>query len=209
MVPIDAPQNGRCRIVLTGGPGGGKTTAADLFRRELGERVVVVPEAATLLFAGGFPRTSEPSAQRCSQRAIFHVQRNLEDVQSARFPDRILLCDRGTIDGAAYWPEVGGRSFFEDVGTTEADELARYDAVLFFESAAVGGIANEGGNPIRNESLARATELDGRLRALRSRHPCFVLVPHDGSFVRKIMRGLGALEALVAELVAEHAARQP
>ena len=34
--------HGRCRIVLTGGPGGGKTTAADLFRREIGERVVVV-----------------------------------------------------------------------------------------------------------------------------------------------------------------------
>src|SRR5687768_10782133 len=39
-----------CRIVLTGGPGGGKTTAADLFRREIGDRVVIVPEAATILF---------------------------------------------------------------------------------------------------------------------------------------------------------------
>lgn len=205
-MPIaESPQNGRCRIVLTGGPGGGKTTAADLFRRELGERVVVVPEAATLLFAGGFPRATEASAQRCAQRAIFHVQRNLEDVQSARFPDRILLCDRGTIDGAAYWPVDQARGFFDDVGTTEADELERYDAVLFFESAAVGGIAIEGGNPIRNESLVRATELDARLRALWSKHPRFVLVPHDTSFVRKIMRGLGALEALVAELAAEHA----
>jgi predicted ATPase len=206
-MPTEASaQNGRCRIVLTGGPGGGKTTAADLFRRELGERVVIVPEAATLLFAGGFPRATEPGARRSAQRAIFHVQRNLEDVQSARFPHRILLCDRGTIDGAAYWPDGVGRSFFEDVGTTEADELERYDAVLFFESAAVGGISIEGGNPVRNESVARATELDARLRALWSKHPRFVLVPHDPSFVRKIMRGLGALEALVAEVTAEHAA---
>ena len=65
--------NGRCRVVLTGGPGGGKTTAADLFRREIGERVVIVPEAATLLFAGGFPRPQDPAAQRAVQRAIFHV----------------------------------------------------------------------------------------------------------------------------------------
>src|SRR6478672_3468896 len=92
----------RCRIVLTGGPGGGKTTAADLFRREIGERVVVVPESATLLFAGGFPRSTDAPARRASQRAIYHVQRNLEDVQSARYPDRVLLCDRGTVDGAAY-----------------------------------------------------------------------------------------------------------
>jgi dephospho-CoA kinase len=51
------------RIVLTGGPGGGKTTAADLFRREIGERVVVVPETATMLFAGGFPRVGERHAR--------------------------------------------------------------------------------------------------------------------------------------------------
>ena len=44
-----------CRIVLTGGPGGGKTTAADLFRREIGENIVIVPEAATMMFSGGFP----------------------------------------------------------------------------------------------------------------------------------------------------------
>ena len=35
----DAGDDGVLRIVLTGGPGGGKT-AADLFRREIGERVV-------------------------------------------------------------------------------------------------------------------------------------------------------------------------
>jgi predicted ATPase len=107
----------RCRIVLTGGPGGGKTTAADLFRRELGERVVVVPESATILFAGGFPRSREVDAQRAVQEAIFHVQRKLENVQSALFRDRILLCDRGTIDGAAYWPE-GDHDFFTAMGTT-------------------------------------------------------------------------------------------
>ena len=92
--------NGCCRIVLTGGPGGGKTTAADLFRRELGKQVVVVPEAATMLFAGGFPRYEEPHAKRAIQAAIFHLQKNLEDVQNAEFGDRILVCDRGTIDGA-------------------------------------------------------------------------------------------------------------
>lgn len=88
------PGHGRCRIVVTGGPGGGKTTAADLFRREIGESVVVVPESATLLFGGGFPRSAELHARAAAQRAIYHVQRNLEDVQSALYPDRVLLCDR-------------------------------------------------------------------------------------------------------------------
>jgi predicted ATPase len=117
------PNNGRCRIVMTGGPGGGKTTAADLFRREIGERVVVVPESATLLFSGGFPRTDEPKARASAQCAIYHVQKGLEDVQSARYPDRILLCDRGTVDGAAYWPS-GADDFFTAVGSTAEIPLA-------------------------------------------------------------------------------------
>ncbi len=94
----------RCRVAVTGGPGAGKTTAVDLFRRELGDVVVVVPEAATILFTGGFPRDGSPDVRRAAQTAIFHVQRNLEDVQGITYPSRVLLCDRGTVDGAAYWP---------------------------------------------------------------------------------------------------------
>ena len=194
------PNNGRIRIVLTGGPGGGKTTAADLFRRELGDRVVVVPEAATLLFSGGFPRVAEPLAVRAAQCAIFHVQRNLEDVQSALYPHRILLCDRGTIDGAAYWP--GERDdFFRIQGTTLQDELGRYDAVIFFETAAAGGMSIlEGGNPTRIETNDAAVALDRRLRELWSAHPRFVLVPHNPSFFKKITFGLASIESIVAQL---------
>lgn len=186
------------RIVLTGGPGGGKTTAADLFRREIGERVVVVPESATLLFSGGFPRVRDHHAQKAAQSAIFHVQRNLEDTQAALFPDRILLCDRGTVDGAVYWPGEP-KDFFSTLGTNLEQELARYDAVLFFESAAVGGIDIEGGNPVRIEGVPEAAELNHRLRELWERHPNFHLVPHNPSFFKKITFGLAMLESLVGQ----------
>jgi hypothetical protein len=195
----EKPNNGRCRIVVTGGPGGGKTTAADLFRREIGERVVVVPESATLLFGGGFPRVDEPTARAASQCAIYHVQTNLEDVQSARYPDRILLCDRGTVDGAAYWPGEAD-DFFRAVGSSHERELARYDAVLFFETAAAGGMSVEGGNPMRIETNVQAVELDDRLRVLWSKHERFMVVPHNPSFVKKIMFGLAMLESIVAQL---------
>jgi predicted ATPase len=192
------PMQRRCRIALTGGPGGGKTTAADLFRRELGESVVIVPESATILFAGGFPRSGEVDAGRSVQSAIFHVQRNLEDVQSALYPERVLLCDRGTIDGAAYWPN-GDKDFFATMGTTFETELQRYDAVVFFETAAVAGDSIEGGNPVRSESLEEAVALDGRLRKLWAHHPRFCLVPHSSSFLRKITAGLALLQSIVEQ----------
>jgi predicted ATPase len=189
----------QCRIVLTGGPGGGKTTAADMFRREIGSQVVVVPEAATILFQGGFPRAHDPVAMRYAQTAIFHVQRRLEDVQAALFPGRTLLCDRGTVDGAAYWPGYP-HDYFTAVGSTLAAELARYDAVIFFETAAVSGGSIEGGNPIRNESIEEAARLDGKLRALWSQHPRFILVPNNRSFFKKLSFGLAVLEGIVGEL---------
>jgi predicted ATPase len=191
------PQTGRrgFRIALSGGPGGGKTTAADLFRRELGDGVVVVPEAATLLFSGGFPRRSDSGSARAAQRAIFAVQRELEETQTSAYPGRILLCDRGTIDGAAYWPadDGGVAGFFAANGSTLDAELARYDAVVFFETAAAGGISIEGGNPVRNEDQAEA-----------ARHRCYTLVPHNPSFFKKITAGLATIQAIVHELRATH-----
>lgn len=192
--------NPQPRIVVTGGPGAGKTTAADLLRRELGDRVVIVPEAATMLFGGGFPRRSEPDARRAAQTAIYHVQRNVEDVQRAAYPGRILLCDRGTIDGAAYWPD-GPEKFFGALDTTREDELSRYDAVIFFQSAAVGGHHIEGGNPVRNESIEEAARLDKVLAGLWSRHPRYFFVPNNQSFFRKITLGLAAMESIIAQLV--------
>jgi hypothetical protein len=78
--------------------------------------------------------------------------------------------------------------------------LLRYDAVIFFETAAVGGTSIEGGNPIRNETVEEAVALDAKLRTLWGQHPKFTLVPHNASFFKKISFGLAALESIVAQL---------
>lgn len=187
-----------CRVVLTGGPGGGKTTAADLYRREIGDEVILVPEAATLLYSGGFPRNGNEEARRATQRAIYHVQTNLEAARGSCGPSRVLLCDRGTVDGAAYWPG-DPLDFFTQLGTCLEDELARYDAVIFFETAAAGSLSIEGGNPTRTESLEEAIALDRRLRNLWSRHPHFTFIPHHVSFIQKVTTGLEELAKIVAD----------
>jgi len=91
------------------------------------------------------------------------------------------------------------QGFFHMAGTTLALELQRYDAVVFFETAAAGGLSIEGGNPIRIEGLETAAALDRKLREIWRQHPRFFLVPHSSSFLKKITAGLAILENIVAE----------
>ena len=105
----------RRRIVLTGGPGAGKTAVLELIRQSFCEHVKVLPESASIVFGGGFPRGGNAIVVKAGQRAIFYVQRELETAGDADNP-AIVLCDRGTIDGAAYWP--AGEEPWASVGTT-------------------------------------------------------------------------------------------
>ena len=117
----------------------------------------------------------------------------------------MLLCDRGTVDGAIYWPNEPD-DFFASLNTSLEKELARYDAVLFFETAAVGNISIEGGNPIRIESNDEALLLDHKLQQLWSQHPRFIFIPHNASFIKKINHGLRELEKIIEQL---HLDRDP
>jgi predicted ATPase len=186
------------RIVLTGGPGGGKTTALDLFRRELNGEVTVVPEAATMLFSGGLQRSDDLEVIKCIQTTIFNLQKSLENIKSSVHPHRLLLCDRGTLDGHAYWPQGGG-DFFEQMNTTLEDELGRYDAVIFFETSAASGGDLSSNNPIRTESNKEACELDKKLQDIWSKHPNYHFVASSESFIKKIMYGVKTIERAINE----------
>ena len=95
------------RIVLTGGPGVGKTAVLELIRHSFCDHVKVLPEAASIVFGGGFPRGTGDGARRAAQRAIIFVQCELEAPVAGDNP-AIVLCDRGTVDGSAYWPDGDG-----------------------------------------------------------------------------------------------------
>ena len=114
-------------VVLTGGPGAGKTAILELIGHFFCHHVRVLPESAGVVFGGGFPRDKQPELQRAAQRAIFYVQRELETCGAIGRP-AIMLCDRGTVDGCAYWPGPG--DFFDALGTSAAEQLKRYDAVI-------------------------------------------------------------------------------
>ncbi len=187
------------RIVLTGGPGGGKTTAIDLIRREFAGKIAIVPESATMIFSGGIERAENDDVLRAQQTAIFNLQKNLEDIQRATYPDCVILCDRGSLDGLSYWPG-SEEDFFKSMNSNLETELNRYDAVIFFETAAKSGESIRSNNPIRNESEQAAIELDDKLQAVWSRHPNFNLVASSESFIRKVMFGIMTVENVIGQI---------
>mgnify|MGYP000445184406 FL=1 len=186
------------RIVITGGPGGGKTTALDLFRREFSGKVASVPESATMIFSGGIERSTNDSVLRAQQTAIFNLQKHLEDIQRATYPECLILCDRGSLDGLAYWPGSDD-DFFKQMGTSLDQELARYDGVIFFETAARSGESIRSNNPIRNESEQAAIDLDSKLKKVWSQHPNFNLVGSSESFIKKVMFGIMTIENVIGQ----------
>jgi predicted ATPase len=186
------------RIAVTGGPGAGKTTVWRELARAYPARVVAVPEVATLLLANVFPRVQNERERHAVQRAIFEVQKNLEAVHEGRLQsDQVLLCDRGTPDGAGYWPE-GHDHFFAAMETDWDAEIGRYDAVLFLETAAAGGLSIASANTTRTEDLETALRIDRSLREVWSRHPRVMHVAHERDFGLKVARGGAALRALLA-----------
>ena len=134
-------------IVLTGGPGSGKTRIATLLAERHPERFVAVPEAATQIYALLNTRWDRLDAvgRRDVQRRIYNLQLEQEAalrnmLASTRRPDPVLILDRGTVDGSAYWPD-GPADYWRELRTTQAAELARYDVVIWLEStAAIGQI---------------------------------------------------------------------
>jgi predicted ATPase len=183
----------RRRIVLTGGPGAGKTAVLELIRRYFCSHVTVLPEAAGILFGGGFPRGTTSELRRAAQRAIFYVQRELEAAVDANNP-AVSICDRGTIDGVAYWPGPG--DLLSSVGTTSGEQLARYDAVIHLRTPPADSGYNHQ-NPLRTESALQAAVIDQRIVEAWQQHPRRFFVEATPDFLEK---SRVALSILCAEL---------
>ena len=192
-------------VVITGGPGAGKTALLEMVRRDFCEHIAVLPEAAGIVFGGGFPRhTSEP-ARRAGQRAIFYVQRQLERLTVEEHRSAVALCDRGTLDGLAYWPGTEAE-YFTDMGTTREAELARYRAVIHLRTP--GAESYNHRNPLRVESAAEAAAIDARIVAAWTGHPRLHIVEQSSNFLDKVARALALIRAEVPECCRHHELRE-
>lgn len=201
MKPCDCEEQHQTRrIVLTGGPGAGKTAILELIRLFFCDHVRTLPEAAGIVFGGRFPRSDRTDLRQAAQRAIYHVQRELEStVQTDNLA--VVLCDRGTIDCSAYWR--GSGDLFTAVGSTREAELRRYDAVIHLRTPTSASAYNRD-NPLRIESMEEASVIDGRIATQWEGHPRRFFVEPTEDFLHKASHTLKLLRDEVPECCRHH-----
>lgn len=176
------------RVVLTGGPGAGKTAILELVKRNFCEHVSVLPEAASIIFGGGFWRRDSIAAKKAAQRAIYYVQREQERLVEDEKKSAIVLCDRGTLDGLAYWPG-SEEEFWREIGSTRAIELSRYAAIIHLRTPPLRQGYNMQ-NPVRIESAKQAFEIDEKIVQAWNGHPKRFFVESSDDFLKKVSLAL-------------------
>ena len=116
------------RLVLTGGPCAGKTTALarlSTFFENIGWKVYRVPEAANILLSGGvnFTELTPSQTQKFQEnllKTIIQIEDTYFDLASESNRNCLVICDRGTMDASAYisseqWNNILSKNGFDEV----------------------------------------------------------------------------------------------
>jgi hypothetical protein len=190
-----------CRfIVLTGGPGAGKTAVMEAARQIFPKNVSILPESASIVYSGGYPRLGTPISIRSAQRAICRVQEELELFTLEEGFAMVALCDRGIADGAAYWPE-GPDAFFRAIGLSRESVFHRYHTVIHLRTPSPS-FGYDHSNPMRTETAAEAAELCHRIEAAWDGHPNRLIVPATESFTEKLEHVTDLITAALPKIFA-------
>lgn len=197
------------RIVLTGGPCGGKSTAMSHISdrlKGLGFRVFCVPEAASLLITGvGIVPPMLPEHEQLTfEGTLLRTKIALEDtftaLARASKKRSVVLCDRGTMDTRAYMDKETFDLVMSEFGWNVVDlRDRRYDGVIHLVTAAIGAPQHYGteNNTARHESLEQAAELDFKVLEAWVGHPRIRIVDNSTGWDGKLTRVLDAVCQLV------------
>ncbi len=183
------------KIVVTGGPCGGKTTALSRIQHDLshlGYTVLTVPETATSLITNGvtpWDCGTTVDYQRCQMRLQRAKELAFEEAAATMGDRKILIvCDRGMMDNKAYMQEDDFYRVLEELGLTEIEQREGYDAVFHLVTVAKGAeefytLKNNGA---RIESVEEAAELDDRFIAAWAGHPHLRVIDNRRGFEDKM-----------------------
>ena len=196
------------KIVITGGPCAGKTTAMGWIREAFTGHdytVLFVPETATELITGGVaPWTCGTNVEYQECQVELQLKKEELFLRAARtMPGRkiLIVCDRGVMDNRAYMNEEEFQRVLGYIDSTEEELLAGYDAVFHLDTAARGiqnayTLANNGA---RIETPAQAVALDDKTRAAWEKHPYRRIIHSGEDFVGKMKSLIHEIEVFLGE----------
>lgn len=185
------------KIVITGGPCAGKTTALSRIHEEfteLGYTVLAVPETATEFITGGV------APWTCGTNAIFqyhNIKLQLEKEKSftecagTMASDKVLIvCDRGIMDNKAYMTAEEFDEVMDMLSLNEVELRDGYGAVFHLVTAADGAeeYYTTDNNSARTETPSAARALDNRLISAWTGHPHLRVIDNSTDFEGKIGR---------------------
>ena len=184
-------------IVITGGPGAGKTALLEMAKKVLCEHVAILPESASIVFGGGFWRLQSTSAKLAAQSAIFHVQVEMEKLVIGEDKWAVGLCDRGTLDGLAYWPNSEG-SFWEMSRSQAKQEYEKYIAVIHLRSPTDQFGYNQK-NPLRVETAIQASEIDEKIAHAWAGHSNYEIIGSTENFLTKAQAAMKLISKYIPD----------
>ena len=196
------------KIVLTGGPCAGKTTALNWINNYFSQRgytVLTVPETATELISNGVtPWTcgSTYDFQGLQIKLQKTKEKIFEDAALTMDKDKILIvCDRGILDARAYVSDIDFKRILKDFKTNETKERDSYDAVFHLVTAAKGKAEfyTLENNKARTEGIEEAKKVDDKIISAWTGHPHFRVIDNSTEFEDKLQRLIKEIAVFLGE----------
>jgi len=212
----DGPHKGEpyvYRIVLTGGPCGGKSSSLNHFTKklvEMGFDVFTVPEVPTVMMNGGckYPGNTDNfklmEFESSLMRLQIQAERTFLQVASSTRRPSVIVMDRGINDIAAYMEPALWQELLEREGLSQDYIDSRYDLVLHLVTAADGAEKHYtlGNNAARSETPEQARILDGMVENAYSSAKAagkHVRVDNSTGFEEKLDRATRAVVTMIEE----------
>ena len=198
------------KIVITGGPCAGKTTAKGKIQKEfskLGYTVLFISETATELISGGvapWTLVSNEEYQKCQISMQKRKEEIYEQAAGKMGAEKVLIiCDRGVMDNRAYMNDQEFENVMRALGLHEVEERDQYDAVFHLTTAAKGALEayTLSNNGARTETPEQAREIDDRLIAAWTGHPHLRVIDNSTSFEGKLSRLVAEIASFLGEPV--------